>query len=821
MQTAPQMHDGELLISLGESRKDTNWRTVTMRWSELVRKLSQTKRTNETMEEYEAMPRDLRGEVKDVGGFVGGPISGGQRKNGNVAFRQLLTLDADYGTLELWDDWELMQGYAACMYSTHSHTPKAPRLRLIIPLSRPCDREEYEAVARKVASWLGMEAFDDTTYEVARLMYWPSTASDGEFIFRSCDGEWLDADAVLASYKNWRDVSEWPVSSRKQKELHAYAERQGDPLEKPGVVGAFNRTYTVTAAIEKFLSDRYLPTAHENRYTYYEGSTIGGLVIYDDDLFAYSHHDSDPCSGRLCSAYDLVRLHLYGELDEGSTESVHKRPSTDKMKELCKGDEAVLAELEARIKETASGDFAENHPDDHLLRLVDDLTEQGNAVRFADRFRDVLRWQSSLGWMAWDGVKWQAGAEPEATLLAMRFADDLMSEAQQLMQLASTKEDREYAKTRLKWASSSRSKSKVSNMLSLAKSLLNEPDAGVFDPEPWALNTPGGIIDLKTGKMGPHDSTAMCTMCTEVGPDEDMPRPLWDAFLDRLTGGDKAYQEYLQIAAGMSAVGKVYEEGMIISHGPGGNGKSTFFGVWLDLLGSYADTIRPELLMSRGNGQDIAGLEGVRGKRLIVTAETDEGAKLSISAMKRLTSRDPISANPKYLAPFSFNPTHTLLMHTNFLPGLRSVDGGTKRRIAVAPFEMQMAEGEIITDFGNKLVLEEGPAILSWIIKGAQKFFDGGLRLPRPAVVKAASDRYMEAEDWLGNFLAERCLIGQDQQAMGEQLYQEYKAYAEMNGDYVRRNRDFAAELTKRGYARTRTKKGRVWTGLSLLSSNA
>jgi len=213
-----------------------------------------------------------------------------------------------------------MFGYGCVMYSTHSHSPKAPRLRLVIPLKRAVTSDEYGAVSRRIAADLGIDFFDDTTYEPHRLMYWPSTSSDGEFIFKVLDEEWVDPDEILARYEDWRDSSYWPESSRTKEDRKRLAERQGDPKEKPGVVGAFCRTYSIIDVIEKFLSDIYSPCENPNRYTYIPGSSAGGLVIYENGDFAYSHHGTDPISGKLCNAFDLVRLHKFGELDEEAKE---------------------------------------------------------------------------------------------------------------------------------------------------------------------------------------------------------------------------------------------------------------------------------------------------------------------------------------------------------------------------------------------------------------------------------------------------------------------------------------------------------------------
>lgn len=349
-------YDGTLTIAIGRSRKDTNWKNREITWSQLVQKLSETIRTAETVEEYKNMPKSQQDQIKDVGGFVGGMLKGGRRKASTVVWRQLLTLDADHIVGDLWSAVEFTLDCACVAYSTHKHTPEKPRLRLVIPLSRPVTPDEYQAVARRVAADLGIDFFDDTTFEPHRLMYWPSTSKDGEFYFRFQDGPWLNPDDVLARYIDWRDPSYWPESSRAKKERKKLAEKQGDPHEKPGIVGAFCRTYSIHDAIETFLSDIYEPCG-PNRYTYIPGSSTGGLVVYDDGKFAYSHHGTDPVGGKLLNAFDLVRLHLFGSKDdeaEPDTPTV-RLPSYTAMVEFAMADERVRQTLgEERLAEAAA-----------------------------------------------------------------------------------------------------------------------------------------------------------------------------------------------------------------------------------------------------------------------------------------------------------------------------------------------------------------------------------------------------------------------------------------------------------------------------------
>lgn len=302
-------------ISTGRNRKDQHWKVEEYSWVELCDRLSHPIRTGETVQEYRRMTVADRAERKDQGGFVGGVLKGGRRLKSNMMSRTLITLDADFVTARAWENVKLMCDHALCCYSTHSHRPDQPRLRYVLPLDRPVTPEEYEPIARRIASELDIAQFDVTTYETSRLFYWPSLPTDGEFVYEVLDGEPVCADEVLASYKDWHDTREWPLGPTEQTVRIAAARKQGDPTAKRGVVGDFCRTYDVPAAIETFLSDVYEPCADSDRYTYLAGSTAAGVVIYENGAFAYSHHSTDPAGGKLCNAFDLVRLHKFGEMD--------------------------------------------------------------------------------------------------------------------------------------------------------------------------------------------------------------------------------------------------------------------------------------------------------------------------------------------------------------------------------------------------------------------------------------------------------------------------------------------------------------------------
>lgn len=353
MMTAPTItYDGSVTIAVGPSRKSVQWQNREILWSDLVKRLAIPERTQETQDEYEHMKKQMRDEIKDVGGFVGGTLKGGRRKAEAIKQRRLLTLDLDSvkPTDDPWTIVSVVLGCAAVMYSTHSHSPEHPRLRIVIPLSRNVTPDEYAAIARKVASDIGIDMCDDTTYEPHRLMYWPSLPYDAQYEYEVSDGPWLDADEQLKRYTDWRDPTEWPVSSRRVEAMKRVAQKQGDPTAKEGIVGAFCRSYTVEDAIEEFLPDIY-EKAGEGRYTYLGGSTTGGLVIYEGGLFAYSHHGTDPTSGRLCNAFDLVRIHLFGDKDDDATPGTPsgKLPSFAAMRDMA----AELPPVQEDLKESS------------------------------------------------------------------------------------------------------------------------------------------------------------------------------------------------------------------------------------------------------------------------------------------------------------------------------------------------------------------------------------------------------------------------------------------------------------------------------------
>ena len=396
-------------IAYGNSRMDKKWKNTDISWEDFCSRVKTTQRTTETVEEYRKMRKGGQDSIKDVGGFVGGHLKDGRRKKGNVLSRSMLTLDMDYGTSTIWEEISTFFPYRCCIYSTHKHTPEHPRLRLIIPLFRDVGEEEYAAVSRMVAKEIGIDLFDDTTYEPERLMYWPSTSRNGIFVYEEKDGSLLDPDMFLNKYDDWRDTSTWPVSSRQSEVIDRSLKEQVDPLSKEGVIGTFCRTYSVSSAIDMFLKDIYEPSAMIGRYDYIPADSSAGVILYDDK-FAYSHHATDPASGRLLNAFDLVRIHRFGHLDDRATESTppSKLPSFINMCEFAIQDDEVKAQFTKERMEQATIDFTEDNWQTAL-----ELDKQGKIKDTLDNIVLIIRNDSELESIAFnkhrDGIDAREG----------------------------------------------------------------------------------------------------------------------------------------------------------------------------------------------------------------------------------------------------------------------------------------------------------------------------------------------------------------------------------------------------------------------------
>ena len=638
----PVENDGKLIISLGKSRFETSWKNQQMLWSVLLARLKKSIETHETHAEYMKMTKDKQDAIKDIGGFVGGHLKEGHRRNGSVEARQIVTLDADF----LEKDQSLVDlvleaeglNVAFAVYSTHKNSPEKPRQRLIIPMSRMVSADEYEAIARKVADKVGIEIFDDTTFQPTRLMYWPSHSIDSEPYFYSYDAEFLDPDEVLSEYPDWSDTSYWPMSSRVDEIRKREVDKAGDPLEKPGVIGAFNKCYGIAEAIETFLPDIYTPTAKEDRYTYAAGSTAAGLVVYEGGLFAYSNHSTDPAGGKLSNAFDLVRIHKFGHLDEDAdpAKGITKMPSYKAMMDFAAGDENVkIALAEARASDAVS-DFAaeleETEKDDKDWRAKLEIKKDGSILPNARNALIILMYDSHLQSIRLNTMTGMIEADVDALPWKRDFIFWQNTDSDQLYMWIANNHGVQFPKE-------------------------------IFQ---MALTT-------VANKRRFHPIEDYFTKLPEWDGQERVERLL----VDYLGADDTVFNREAIRKVLLAAIARIYHPGikfdyMLVLNGPQGIGKSTFFGRLFK--GFLSDSLT--MLDMR----DKTGSEKLQGYWALEVAEMAGMRKADIECVKSFISRQEDIYRPAYGRVVEKHPRRCVIVgSTNSSTGfLRDISGNRR-----------------------------------------------------------------------------------------------------------------------------------------------
>lgn len=456
-----------------------------------------------------------------------------------------------------------------------------------------------------------------------------------------------------------------------------------------------------------------------------------------------------------------------------------------------------------------------------------DFSNVGQARVFAADTAGQVLFSEGTGWLCWDGHKF-AQSEAAVHLRFHNLTDRQLIEARKDVHAAvdaladadeiaagEAKRQQAAARAYLKFVQQQRNAGGIKAALGEAAHMV-AASVDELDADPFLLNTPGGVIDLRTGQTRPNDPADRCTKCTAVAL-SDKGAALWAAFVDRFACGDRELVKYLQQVAGMAAVGRVFSENLLILYGTGGNAKSTFVNTLARVLGDYSGSLSTDVLLSRPGQNKGPELAALRGLRLAVASEIEEGARLDEAILKRLCSTDSISANPKYRDPFTFTPSHSLIMSTNHLPRVGSMDSGTWSRIAVVPcrgnFRGQRGE---VKDYCSFLVENAGGAALAWMIAGAEKFIANGCALTPPQCVVDEVQKYRAESDWLGQFIAEQCEVGKDFTVKASNLQLAYRTYCDETGEYCRRSNDFKTALEAAGFKWHKGKLGATYTGLRL-----
>lgn len=356
----------------------------------------------------------------------------------------------------------------------------------------------------------------------------------------------------------------------------------------------------------------------------------------------------------------------------------------------------------------------------------------------------------------------------------------------------------------------------VTSALNAAKPMLSA-DVNDLDKNENLLNTPYATYNLTLGIAGeqPHDPRDLITKITECSPSQDGMQ-IWEDALQLFFCGDVDLINYVQMVVGMAAIGKVYQEHLIIAYGGGANGKSTFWNTISRVLGTYSGKLSAETLTVGCKRNVKPEMAELKGKRLIIASEMEEGMRLNTAVVKQLCSTDEVFAEKKYKDPFKFIPSHTLVLYTNHLPRVSANDDGTWRRLIVIPFNAHITGSSDIKNYTDYLFENAGGAILTWIIEGAKKAIDAGFKTPLPKCVSDAIQAYREDNDWLGHFIAECCETDPTYTEKSGEIYQQYRVYCIQNGEYTRSTTDFYSAMEKAGYERKKSNKGVIVRGLQL-----
>jgi putative DNA primase/helicase len=447
-----------------------------------------------------------------------------------------------------------------------------------------------------------------------------------------------------------------------------------------------------------------------------------------------------------------------------------------------------------------------------------DFTDVDEANMLNKMYGHYIRFCKETGWLYYDGMRWLENSI-KAHGLVQQMTERQLTESKQLYKLEKSKakpDDKRLVAIEAyhKFACRERSSGRQAACLTEA-----QPGAVIdikeLDRDGFLLNTPAGVIDLRSGQMRMHRAEDYITKITSVSPSH-INEDIWNHFLDDLTGGDQELQQYLQLVVGMAAIGKVYYEGLIIAIGEGGNGKSTFFGAIKNVLGDYAEMVNPDIFIRTSNINKSAEIVTLKGERLALAAELDTGKSLDAGMLKRISSTDMITARALYKDPIQFMPTHTTVMFSNHLPQVDAGDDGTWDRLVIVPFYTRFRNtSSEIKDYGSYLINHCGGAILQWIIDGAVMFFKSGCKIQHPACVKNAIAKYREENDWLGHFIEDRCVIDPSYDEMSSEMYNTYQAYCEASGEKKRSMHDFKKAMERAGFPCDHRNKGNFYVGIS------
>ena len=583
------------------------------------------------------------------------------------------------------------------------------------------------------------------------------------------------------------------------------------------------------------------------------------VEVYDgeitiDEFLADSFAEWDAAQGQIPEgSRNKTMSHYAGRIIKrlGNTEEAHKQFLKEAEKCSPPLDDAELAGIWASAvkfgaKVAAQEGYIppEQYNQDFLL-MPEDFSDVGQAIVLSREYMDRLRFSPATDYIVFNGSFWeesQPNAQGIAQELTARQLEEAETEIQRCMKEMSENgawamlaamgakkamaafseaqrhsfEKYERAETYRKYAIKRRDTKYISAALKEARPMI-QIEQRVLDADEFLLNLPSGTCDLRTGAVREHNAQDYITKQTAVDPSGDG-MDVWEDALQTFFQGDADLIRYVQEIVGLAAIGKVYIEALVIAYGEGRNGKSTFWNTIARVLGTYSGNMSADTLTVGCKRNVKPELAEAKGKRMIIAAELEEGMRLNTSNVKQLCSTDEIYAEKKYKAPFSYVPTHTLVLYTNHLPRVGAIDQGTWRRLIVIPFNAKIEGKADIKNYADFLFKTAGSAVLQWIIEGAKRVISNDYKIVQPKVVRDAIQKYKENNDWLAHFLDDCCEVGDDFEAKSGEFYNAYRSYCLQMGEYTRSTTDFYSALESTGVVRKRTRTGVIIYGLKLKS---
>lgn len=697
---------------------------------------------------------------------------GNYRSKDNFESSDCIPLDCDNDHSENPDDWLTPFDIAlsisgvvfAASYSRHHNLPKGdksarPRFHVFFPIPKVTDGEEYAAMKRKIAD--AFPYYDTNALDSARFLY----GNDSDEV------EFYEGDKTILDYLEEDDFADFDAS------LEQVPEGQRNSTMSH-IAGKIIKRYGNTEeAYQIFLKKAELcnPPLPESELgvIWRSASKFGNKVSNQEGYIPPEQYNSD-----------------------------------------------------CRLK-------------------PEDFSDVGQATVLATEYKDILRYSPSTDYMVYNGSFWEE-SKPKSQGVSQDLTERQLAEAEAEMkkamdelvknggmeilvsvgpkkavqmfnkQQAHAYEMYEDAVAYKKYAIKRRDTKNIAATLKEARPML-EVEQRNLDADEFMLNTPTLTYDLRQGTKFPmeHRPEHFITKQTTVDPSSDG-ADIWAAALDTFFLKDIDLIDYVQRMVGLSAIGKVYVEALIIAYGEGRNGKSTFWNVIARVLGTYSGNISADMLTVGCRRNVKPELAEAKGKRMLIAAELEEGMRLNTANVKQLCSTDEIYAEKKYKDPFSYTPTHTLVLYTNHLPKVGAIDKGTWRRLIVIPFDAKIEGSADIKNYADYLFEKAGGAILTWVIEGARKVIADNYKIDPPQKVRDAIEHYKESNDWLSYFLSERCELDPAYVAKSSEVYNEYRIFCTQVGEFTRSTTDFYTALETVGFERYRDRKGRYIKGLRL-----